>query len=149
MRTMHPVLVSHGATPPQGTGTPTPVSQALMTPIAPQGHDSSPPKGPTLCMSQGKPHHSPRASIQPGLFQGAGLPQAPEHVPSWDAHTWYCWGTEGRGCWGAAESAALEDGAGGRETGCFGWRGPGAEPPPTESRGWTTEDGQWSPMRSG
>lgn len=61
-----------------------------------------------------------------------------------EVHTWYCWETEGRGCWGAAESAALEDGAGGRETGCFGWRGPGAELPPTES-----EDGQWSPMRSG
>lgn len=56
-----------------------------------------------------------------------------------EVHTWYCWETEGRGCWGAAESAALEDGAGGRETGCFGWRGPGAELPPTESRGWTME----------
>lgn len=48
--------------------------------------------------------------------------------------TWYCGGTGGRACWGAAESVLAEDGAGGRGTACLGCRGPGAELPPTEHR---------------
>lgn len=68
-------------------------------------------------------------------FRGPGLPRDPKNSPpTSDTHTWYCWGTGGRGCWGAAESVAPEGGAGGRGTGCFGWRGPGAEPPPTEGK---------------
>ena len=74
------------------------------------------------------------------LPRDQGSRKAPGACPfPGDVRTWYCWGTGGRGCWGAAESVAPEGGAGGRGTGCFGCRGPGAEPPPTESQGWTIE----------
>lgn len=68
------------------------------------------------------------------LPQGHGSCKPQSRYLPGEIHTWYCGGTGGRACWGAAERAAPEDWAGGRGTGCLGWRGPAAEPPLTAVR---------------
>lgn len=101
-----------------------------------RGRDSWPEESP-LQVSQGIPPNPQGLTIPTRpLPRGQGLRQALGARPSpGNVHTWYCWGTGGRGCWGAVESVAPAGAAGGRGTGCLGWRGPGAEPPPTEHRG--------------
>lgn len=116
-----------------------------MTPIAPQGHDSSPPESPTLCTSQGKPHHSPSPSIQPGLFQGAGLPQAPEACPFLVVSVPGTAGgrrAEAAGGLPRAQHSRTELEAGRQAALAGGGLGP------SHPR-LSAEDGQWSPMRSG
>ena len=99
-----------------------------------RGRDSSR-VPPSRCLRGHSPNPQGLISTR-SLARGQGFRQAPGARPSpGNIHTWYCWGTGGRGCWGAVESVAPAGAAGGRGTGCLGWRGPGVEPPPTEHRG--------------